>query len=172
VKRRLSEFGLIDMTISAVTITEKQLEGHAKDLLRSIGLSHIDSEVQLGSYRLDAIALDESTGRIVVVELKTCAHIRSLGQLLLYRSALKSVLDECKVKREVDALLITTFLDREVVDVVRQIGLAEAIRVKVCVGDCAPFSLVDPSEAPKQAWYQKGTLSPGLAERIVKWGLS
>lgn len=162
------------MTIPATLITEKQLEAHARDLLATMGLRWLDRELQLGSYKLDAIALDEQDRRIVVVELKTCAHIRSLGQLLLYRSALKQALTGTLLKSyEVDALLITTFLDLEVVDVVSELGLSDAIGVKVCVGEGAPFSLVDPSDAPgEQAWYQRSVrVSHSLDDRIKGWNI-
>lgn len=162
------------MTIPAKLMTEKQLEAHASELLKTMGLSRVDRELHLGSYKLDAIAWDKENRRIVVVELKTCAHIRSLGQLLLYRSALKQTLAGTALEPyEVDALLITTFLDLEVVAVVSQLGLSDTIRVKVCVGDGAPFSLVDPSDAPEsQAWYQRSVkISPRLEDRISGWNI-
>ncbi len=160
------------MTIPATLITEKQLEAHAPELLKTIGLRRLDRELQIGSYKLDAVALDEKTRRVVVVELKTCAHIGSLGQLLLYRSALRKTLATTALKSyEIDALLITTFLDLEVVSVVNDLGLSDSIHVKVCVGDLAPFSLVDPYDAPaNQAWYQRSVkVSPRLDDRIKGW---
>lgn len=160
------------MNIPATLLTEKQLECYAPELLEAMGLRWLDQELQIGSYKLDAIALDEKKERIVVVELKTCAHIRALGQLLLYRSALKQTLAETSLKSyQVDALLITTFLDREVVKVIAELGLSDSIHVRVCVGDRAPFSLVEPSDAPEdQAWYQRSRkTSPGLVDRINGW---
>jgi len=163
------------MSIPAILISEKQLEKYAESLLQSIGLTCVDTQVQIGSYKLDAVAVDKATGKIVVVELKTCAHIRSLGQLLVYRSALNKTLADLvpEAKCDVVAMLVTTFLDREVVDVVSQLGLEEIIGIKVCVGNSPIFSLVDPSEAPEdQAWYQRETkLAPRLAERIRGWNI-
>lgn len=162
------------MNIPATLISERMLERHIPELLQSIGLTWVDKQVPVGSYKLDAIALDRSAGRIIVVELKTCAHVGTLGQLLLYRSALQQTIVGLipEAKNDVEALLITTFLDREVVDVVKQLGLDGTVRIKVCVGGSVPFSLVDPSDAPdNQAWYQRGEPSLCLAKRIKGWDI-
>lgn len=45
------------MTIPATLISEKQLEAHAPELLKTLGLCWLDRELQLGSYKLDAIAI-------------------------------------------------------------------------------------------------------------------
>lgn len=164
------------MSIPAKNITEKELQSYISDLLQTMGLTCVAEQLQLGAYKLDAIALDKKRRKIVVVELKTCAHIGSLGQLLLYRSALMQTLAHVapEADYEVDALLITTFLDREVVDVIHGLGLDDKIRVKVCVGDSAHFLLEDPHDAPRdQAWHQRlKKLAPSLADKIKNWDLS
>lgn len=56
--------------VQAYALTEAQLETHLDELLESRGLRKLASQVRIGSFRLDAVALDSSDGTLVVVELK------------------------------------------------------------------------------------------------------
>ena len=163
------------MTNSASSMTEKQLDLRAEELLQTIGLTLVDKQVRLGAYRFDAVALDRKNKKIVVVELKTERYKGALGQILLYRSALKRhlAMEHPANTYDVDALLITTFLDLEVVDVLQELDLGDAVRVKVCVGAGTSFSLVDPADAPEtETGYQSlRKLSPRFAERVKAWNL-
>lgn len=155
-------------------LTERHLETELEGLLASIGLSCIQRQLRLGAYRLDAVARDQRSRKLIVVELKTCAFLGSLSQLLLYRSALGKWLRRCDYPEtsEVGALLITTFLDLEVLDTIEALGLADEIWVRVCIHDGSSLRLVDPLQVGvgSQAWYQcDENPAASLEETIRSW---
>jgi len=138
----------------AIDLNEHQLD----ELLtpawfeRHFRFRNVLREVPLGAYRFDRLASD-ADGRLVVVELKTDAHLRTLGQLLVYRHAVA----KHARSRQVRALLLTTYLDKNVVEVVDQLRSVIDIELKVCKDDPHdPDGLVpvDPRAAGPQVWYQ------------------
>ena len=150
-------------------INEKELSDHLEFFSRDRELRLLAREVKIGAYKLDAVAADPS-GALVVVELKVNASIATLGQLLLYPHVLRKAICRCGVRPpRVRALLITTFLDSNVKEVVHKLADKVDIEFLVCTG-ATPDSLrlVDPENAgEEQCWDQSkrgsSKLKPVLA---------
>ena len=115
--------------MNARELKEKELSRHLKTLLCQEGLELLGQEVQIGKFKLDAIAVDRE-GRIVVIELKVVCTKDALGQLLLYPRAVRQKLPS----KEVRSLLITTHLDQGVVEIVDELPWRYGITLMVCVG--------------------------------------
>jgi hypothetical protein len=141
--------------MDARSLKESQLASHLGEFADQLGLSIIRREVPLGRYRLDALA-EDADGEVVVVELKTAATKDTIGQLLLYPRALRTVLLKQGYTRRVRSLLIATHLDSNVVGVVDELRSIADVSLKVCVGTEADgLRLVDPADAPpEQVWDQ------------------
>lgn len=140
----------------ASKITEKQLASHLVKLLPDIGLVLLEQQVTLGKFRLDAVARDEKTGALVVIELKTRARLDTLAQLLLYPHALAKIVGAKRSGAStIRAALITTHLDLNVVEVAKSITPPHEIELWVCVGRKKnEYKLVPPSQARDQCWDQ------------------
>jgi RecB family endonuclease NucS len=141
--------------MDAKKINEKELYSHLESFLRDRKLRLLAREVRIGAYRLDAVATDPS-GALVVIELKVNASTKTLGQLLLYPHALRKAIKDREVQPpHIRALLITTFLDSNVQEVVRELADQVDIEFLVCTS-VAPdtLRLVDPENAGGQFWDQ------------------
>lgn len=134
---------------------EVELASNLAKFLKNLGLGYIAREVRIGAFRLDAIAADPDGG-LVVVEFKTNASITTLGQLLLYPHALRKALVELgKRPPRIRSLLITTFLDSNVLELSRELKVHSDIEILVCVGSAPDeLSLVTPEQAIGQVWDQ------------------
>jgi hypothetical protein len=116
-----------------------------------------EREVRIGKFVLDLVAR-ETDGSIVVIELKTDMHHRALGQLLLYPHAVRTKTPWGNGRR-VTSMLITTYLDRNVVEIVDELNTMRPdapIELKVCVGSEESPRLVDAGDeaAEAQVWDQ------------------
>jgi len=124
-----------DRIMLATELSEAELSKHLHDLLQKAEFTNIHTEVQIGHYRLDAVATDND-GSLVVVELKVVRTKDTLAQLLLYPHAVrKRIMGRSNTPPCVRALLITTHLDQNVVEIVDDLGLNPNITIRVCVGD-------------------------------------
>ena len=134
---------------------EAHLARHLDIFARQLSLRVIATEVQIGAYRLDAVAID-SSGELVVIEFKANAHIATLSQLLLYPHALSKALKAKNVTPPpIRAVLITTHLDTNLVEVVRGLSGCAPIEAWVCVGSVSgELALAAPRDAGEQAWDQ------------------
>jgi hypothetical protein len=116
----------------------------------------VEHEVRIGRFVLDLVATEQDGG-LIVIELKIDMHHRALGQLLLYPHAVREK-TTWGAGRRVNAMLITTHLDLNVVEVVGKLNERQdtQIELKVCVGDEDDPKLVDPSDAAacEQVWDQ------------------
>lgn len=141
--------------MDARELNEAQLAEHIEELLGQIGLSLDSTEVSIGAFRLDAVAHDKN-GDIVIVELKVVASRETLGQLLTYPHVVRKRLErEGGEKFKVRSLLITTHLDKNVVDIVESLKPIADISLKVCCGSLEKgLRLVDPGFAGNQVWDQ------------------
>jgi hypothetical protein len=141
----------------ADVLSERELTRHLEVLLGARNLKLIAEQVRIGSFRLDAVAYDETDGSLVVVEVKTNRWCGTLAQLLLYPRALKRALPEGAEVQRIRALLVTTYLEEGLIDVLNDYGLSESIEIAVCTGSVKDgLRLVDPKdpEAKAALWDQ------------------
>jgi len=126
---------------------------HLDAFARQLGLTVIDTEVKIGAYRLDAVALD-SSGALVVIEFKANASITALSQLLLYPHALAKALRAKAVEPGlIRSVLITTHLDKCLVEVARELSMCRKIETWVAVSSRSDgIELVQSEAADDQAW--------------------
>ena len=141
--------------MNARELKEKELSPYLDKLLDQIGLELREREVHIGNFKLDALAIDRKKKCIVVVELKVVCTKDALGQLLLYAHAVRQKLND--PSKKVRSLLITTHLDRGVVEIVKELQPPHDIQLWVCVGgEGQDLRLVLPDhlDAEDQVWYQ------------------
>lgn len=139
-------------------INESMLASHLPEFLEALGLVPVATEVKIGAFRLDAVAA-EPDGTLVVIEFKANAAIGTLGQLLLYPHALRKKLQNRGVRvPRVRSLLITTHLDSNVVEVLRDLEGQADITIRVCTDSTdGKLILVPPDDAGhQQVWDQSG----------------
>lgn len=118
----------------AYSLSEIEVAARLPGLLAQKRLTLIDTEVRIGAFRLDAVAFDPD-GCLVIVELKTTRWIGTLAQLLLYPRALKKSLAAKGIQPPpIRCLLVTTFLDRGVLDLIADYELSDTVDVLVCSG--------------------------------------
>ena len=142
--------------MNAKDFSERQLAEHTEEFTKSLNLTFLGSGLRFGAYITDAIARDES-GSIVVIEFKVKATKDTLAQLLLYPHAIRKLLkNKGKADVTVRALLISTHVDSNVVELARLVSVVENISIKICVGDLSSgLRLIDPDEADEsQVWDQ------------------
>ena len=140
------------MGTDARSLKESQLARHLPRFADQLDLSIIHREFIIGAYRLDALAVDKTSGAVVVIELKTAATKDAIGQLLLYPRAVRKVLLRQNCTRRVRSLLITTHLDSNADDIVDELRSIADVALKVCVGtEPDGLRLVDPDDAPHDA---------------------
>lgn len=132
----------------ASVMTERELSEHLEALLDQRKLRLVAREIRIGSLRLDAVAIDEFDDSLVVVELKTTRWCGTLAQLLLYPRALrKAIIDKGLSPPVIRSLLITTYLDKGLIDLVADHELSDTVRLAVCVGSVAEgLRIVDPTD--------------------------
>ena len=137
----------------AFALTERALAGRLRDLMAKAGLRLLDTEVRIGSFRLDAVAFDDRDNSLVVVELKTNRWYGTLAQLLLYPRALnQAIADEGILPPPIRSLLITTYLDKGLIDLIANHGLSDSVELLVCVGsEERGLKLVNPLDAEAEA---------------------
>ena len=137
------------------SLTEAQLVQHLDAFARQLGLTVIGTEVKIGAYRLDAVAHDPS-GSLVVIELKANASVTALSQLLLYPHALQKALSKVGVEPPpIRSILITTHLDRCLVEVARDLAASRHIEAWVAISPApGSIALAAPESAGDQAWDQ------------------
>jgi hypothetical protein len=147
--------------VSAIKLTESELDANLESLLPQLGLKLLGRELKLGAYRFDAVA-HNGEGDLVVVELKVVASKDTLGQLLLYPHALRKLLTERGLHgTQVKALLIATHMDLNVVEIAAEIASSSLIGFRVCVdNNQGGLRLVSPYDAPQQAWDQSKQGAP------------
>ena len=157
--------------MDAKAINEAELATHLPTFLEGLGLRFIAREVKIGAYRLDAVAADPN-GALVVVEFKTNASITTLSQLLLYPHALRKALTALGAQPpHIRSLLITTFLDLNVLELSRNLAGQADIEIQVCTAT-APngLTLVAPESAGSQVWDQSTNGSCKLESVLAHLG--
>lgn len=141
--------------MNAKGLSEAELAKHLDLFGKKLRLRVIDKEVKIGAFRLDAVAYDDYSGHLVVIEFKANASISSLGQLLLYPHAIaKALKDRGIAPPPVRSILITTHLDTCLVEVAKALSSCRQIEAWVCVDSGFGIELVKPEEAGEQAWDQ------------------
>lgn len=137
-------------------LTERQLAKLVQPLLVKEGLQILDTEVSLGAFRFDMLA-KSAEGELVVIELKTCMALGTLAQLLIYPHAIQQYLrTEGRETPTVRAMLVTTFLDENVVEIASRLACFLPIDIRLCVDaeDGALELRSPPFEAIGQVWNQ------------------
>jgi RecB family endonuclease NucS len=153
---------------AAAELTEKELATELeRTFLPALSLTLIGREVRIGKYRLDALARDRG-GDLVVIELKVAATKDAIAQLLLYPHAVtKTLFRQCQTLPSIRSVLISTHLDRNVVELVESLKLKDKIGLFVCIGNSPnELRLVEPSEAGDRVWCQ----SDGRTDLVVENG--
>ena len=122
-------------------------------------------EVRIGSFRLDLVA-SNAAGGITIIELKVCASKDTLAQLLLYPRAFETHLQRRGLphRPELRMVLVTTYLDKGVVDLIGSIRPPCPTLLRVCVAEEAGYFLRSPREVGEerqQVWDQAGDPTGG-----------
>lgn len=119
-------------------------------LLGTAGMELVRREVRLGGYKIDAIARCKQDNALVIVEFKSKRGKEALGQLLLYLEAVRRLVRNVHRPPVVRGLLVTTYLDENVLSVIRALKLDDLIQVKMVKGaSLQSLELVDPDEVPE-----------------------
>jgi hypothetical protein len=117
------------------------------------------AEVRIGALTLDLVARNKAGG-ITLVEFKVKASKDTLAQLLLYPRAFHKALQAagCPKVPELRVVLVSPFIDRGVVDLVKSIQPPHPIHIRLCVPDGDQrIKLMSPDEpgVPEQhCWEQ------------------
>ncbi|MCY1072994.1 hypothetical protein [Archangium lansingense] len=117
------------------------------------------AEVRIGALILDLVARN-TAGGITLVEFKVKASKDALAQLLLYPRAFQKALMAagCPKVPELRVVLVSPFIDRGVVELVKLIQPPHPIHIRLCVPDGDQrIKLMSPDEpgAPAQhCWEQ------------------
>lgn len=127
-----------------------------KHLLESTGIELIAERLPCGKPEMDALDFDGHG--VVVVELKIDMDPGALGQLITYCHAVSKTMREMGHSMPVRGMLVSTFVDLNLVEILAQLVAAGSEGVRVDANG-AP-KLVDPSKAPAaQCWDQCGPLA-------------
>jgi hypothetical protein len=140
----------------ATQLTERRLADDVKPLLEKEGFEILAPEVRLGAFRFDMLA-KSAEGELVVIELKTCMALGTLAQLLIYPHAIQQYLRTTgREEPTIRAMLVTTFLDENVVEIAARLACLLRIDIRLCVDTedgglelCSP-----PFGASSQVWNQ------------------
>ncbi|MBI5526329.1 MAG: hypothetical protein HY897_08335 [Deltaproteobacteria bacterium] len=135
-------------------------------------------QVKLGNFKIDYLARNRDGG-LTIVEFKICAKNDTLAQLLLYPRAITVGLKKqgCpdRLLPKTKIVLVSTFLDKGVVELARRIRPPVPIGFRLCVEKNGGPMLVDPSEDgheyPGQFWDQ-ATENPEkqrVAKSQIEW---
>ena len=101
-------------------VTEQQMQKQIKAICKELELELCERQYRIGKFRLDATARDKKTRGLAVIELKSCMRTDALGQLLLYRRALKANTDESVTR----SILVSTYIDKGLISVVDDLALS------------------------------------------------
>ena len=101
-------------------VTEQQMQMQIEAICKKLKLELSERQYRIGKFRLDATARDTKTNALAVIELKSCMRTDALGQLLLYRRALKAKTDKCVAR----SILVSTYIDKGLIFVVNDLALS------------------------------------------------
>jgi hypothetical protein len=115
-------------------------------------------EVRIGNFILDMLA-PNADGGLTIVEFKVVMSKDTLAQLLLYPRALRCALKQAKAPvPDIRMLLVTTHLDKGVVDVLDALNPAPPVFFRLCVKKGDQLALVDPrtlGDEPHNQYYDQ-----------------
>ena len=154
----------------AHSLAERELASHLPALAKQEQLTLLGTEVRIGGFRLDAVA-SAPDGSLVIIELKTTRWMGTLAQLLLYLRALRRCLEFQGLRPpQIRSLLITTYLDCGLLDLITDHELTDVVDVRLCVGTLPnDLRLVKPSHSSAASALLDQATGPHTVERITSW---